>query len=263
MKPATVRTFLSRFLPALPEVAAALEPEHLSALARDGLAALSIEAVWADLEGKSLTLPGPKPQRGNSTARTFNFLYSIHKNEPGLLPPSILRLRFGTSDVGDLYRVSPSFLLYFKQLILSLDAKEELPSTAMAVKHHSYAILALLVRNEAAVAALKTHGLDAFEKESALLDKVMEEVRTWQSPTALEAVLEQHDPVRWGRKLVLVHGHTADLTETYNLSPTLFGDLKRFGDVLSATPLKGRKPQSFKDKLTAIQRAIHDCYPYL
>lgn len=144
-----------------------------------------------------------------------------------------------------------------------MDAKEELPSTAMAVKHHSYAILALLVKNEAAVAALKAHGMDAFEKESALLDKVMQEVRTWQSPTALESVLEQHDPVRWGRKWIVVHGHAADLTETYNLSSTLFGDLKRFGDLLSATPLKGRKPQSFKDKLTIVQRAIHDCYPYL
>lgn len=263
VKPATVRTLLSRFLPALPDVAAALEPEHLSALARDGLAALSAEAVWADLEGKSLTLPGLKPQRGNLTARAFNFLHSIQKDEPGMLPPSILKLRFGTSDVGDLYRVSPSFLLYFKQLLLKMDATEELPSTTMAVKHHSYAILALLVRNEAAVAALKAHGLDAFEKESVLLDKVMQEVRTWQSPTALESVLELHDPVRWGRKWIVVHGHAADLTETYNLSTTLFGDMKRFGDLLSATPLKGRKPQSFKDKLTAVQRALLDCYPYL
>lgn len=263
VKPATVRTNLSRFLPALPEVTAALEPEHLSVLARDGLAALSAETVWADLEGKSLTLPGPKSQRANSTARTFNFLYSIHKNEPGLLPPSILKLRFGTSYVGDLYRISPSFMLHFKQLILDMDAAEELPSTTMTVKHHAYVILALLSKNTRAIAALKTYGLDAFDKESAMLDQIIQEVHPSHPLTALESLLEQHNPIRWGRKRVLVHGHSADLTETYNQSSVLFGDLKRFGDLLSATPLKGRKPQSFKDKLTIVQRAIHDCYPYL
>lgn len=263
VKPVTVRTMLSRFLPALPEVAAALEPEHLAALARDGLSAMKEETIWADIESKSLALPGPSAQRGNSTARTFNFLNSIQCNEPDLLPPSILKLRFGTSDVADLYRVSPAFLLYFKQLIQEMDAAEELPSTAMAMKHHGYAILALLVKNDRALAVLKTHGLDAFDKEAALLDKVVQDVRTWQKPTALEALLERHNPILWGRKFVYVHSHAADLTDTYKLSPTLFEDSKRYGDLLSATPLKGRKPQTFKDRLTIVQRALMDFYPLL
>lgn len=253
--PGTVRTELTHLLPALSEVAASLPTDLRASFTDKGLDAFESEAAWAQLNGSIYRCFGSDKRRCNYVVRAFRMIIALHRNDPRTKPPDNLQLRGGHSDISELYKISPEFLLEYKRLIHEFDAIGNAKLSGLMLKHQTYSLLSLMIADSQARNWLAEEGFDAFVTHPELLD-LAEKHRTWQQPISITNLLALHDPVRWKRKTIELLGHTADLTDLYALSEPVFRDLERFAAEINRKKPKGRKAQTVHNLLARIQRGL-------
>lgn len=252
--PATVRTGLSHLLPALSRVVARLPGALRERFLTRGVDAIENEDSWAQFVGATYRSGGNAACYRNVVGALHKII-ALHRNDPGAKPPSFLQLRAGHTDISELYRVSPEFLLTYKRYILAIDGDGRARSSGMLRKHETYSLLSLLIADTRARLWLVAEGFEAFAKYPKL-NEMTEKLRTWQQAAAMTDLLARHDPIRWKRKVVDVLGHTADLTELFALSEPVFRDVETFAAIVRSKPLKYRKAATVRDLLTRLQRGL-------
>lgn len=208
------------------------------------------EGLWAHVEAVS-----HRDQSGKDLVAAFRFFTALHFDDPDLKPPSVVLLRGGHSDLSDLYRVSATFMLTYKRLVVAYDLAGDTDQSGMLFKHRTYSLLAQLVRDHKSASMLDRQGFEAFALHPSLLKKA-EALRTWQSATTLVDLLSLFDSDRWQPAEVSVYGHVADLTEMRKYSQVLFDDLVKYAALLGPTAPKGERGVSARDSLTKLQRLL-------
>lgn len=252
--PSTIRTALSRLMPALKEVVTLMPNELRVDFCRRGLCAISDEVTWANLIGVIYQCCEEQLQRG-PVIGAFEKMIAFHRNDPATKPPCHLVVRGGHSDLSELYRVSPTFLLSYKRLIQQFDAGGKVNMSGLTLKHQTYSQLSLILADPQARTWLTDEGFDAFAAHPELI-ALAEKHRTWQLPSSMTTLLACHDPIRWMRKTVDMLGYSSDLTDLYALSEPVYRDIERFAKYMAANPLKGREAKTMRDLLTNIQRDL-------
>lgn len=252
--PGSVRTALSHLLPALSEVVTSLPTDLRANLAGKGLDAFGNEAAWAQLIDSIYSCFSNDKRRG-AVVDAFHKIITFHRDDPKAKPPCHLQVRGGHSDISELYKVSPEFLLEYKRLILEFDAIGNTEMSGLLLKHRTYSLLSLMIADSQARNWLAEEGFDAFARHPELL-YMAEKHRTWQQAVSIPKLLAMHDPVRWKRKTIELLGHTADLTDLYALSESVFHDLERFATEINWKKPTGRKAQTVHNLLARIQRGL-------
>lgn len=252
--PATVRTALSNLMPVIGDVVRNLPLALKDSVCENGLDAFDNEHAWAQMIGTIHRSIERKTRRGQ-TISTLHKLISFHRHTPDASPPCRLLLRSGHSDISELYRVSPEFLLDYKRLIQTYDEVGNVETSGMWLKHQTYSQLSLIIDDPHARNWLATEGFDAFSTHPRLLE-MAEQHRTWQQVSSLVSLLSLHDPGRWKRKTVEVLGHAADLTELWMLSEHIFLDIERFATEINKRKPTELLPTTVRDLLTKIQRDL-------
>lgn len=219
-----------------------------------GLDALRDDVTWANIEFSCMK---SSIKHGRSINLCFLTLYQTHLNDHSLLSPSTVSLRFGTSDIAGLYRVSAKLLLDYRAAMYKINQRDVSVNRVWAIKHGSYSILRKLIgsHDQKTVRQLYKYSLDAFSYYPDLL-KNADQISSWQCPTLFITFLSAHDPINYGIRKVSLFGCEVELTELYNLSKDLYHDIECYAKYLENAPMKGRKVQTVKDELTDIQRTV-------
>ncbi len=251
--PATVRKRLSYFIPAFGKLLGCVDATARIAIAGQGLDALHSESVWAEFEGAAFKLFDDRSQIG-SICGALHFCAAIHFNQPDLHPPSDLVLRFGHTEVSRLYHVSASFMLTYRRLLLSIDARSRTVTTAHAVKQGTYVLLRSLIERPEVRHLLARRGFDAFSDSPELLITAASDVRERNSSKML-ALLIEFDPERWARKTVELFGKV-DLTALYERSPVIYDEIDRYAKLIATRSLRGRLKETVKDQLSHLKRVL-------
>jgi hypothetical protein len=252
--PATVRTALSYLLPALGKVASSLPAELRDSLSTNGIDTFNNEPAWAQLIASIYRCFSNDKRRG-PVISAFHKMIAIHRDDPKAKPPCQLHVRGGHSDLSELYKVSPEFLLEYKRLIHKFDATGNVETSGLMLKHQTYSLLSLMIADTQVINWLAEEGFEAFVAHPELFD-LAEKHRTWQQSMSIPNLLAMHDPVRWRRKTIELLGHIADLTDLYALAEPVFLDLERFATEINRKKPKGRKALTVRDLLTRIQRGL-------
>lgn len=253
LRPSTVRTILSHFIPAFDLLMAHVDTSARDAIATQGLEVLRAESVWAEFEGAAFRLFDSRNKIG-CICRTLQFCASIHFDQPDLLSPGDLMLRFGCTEVCQLYGVSVTFLLTYRRLLLALDARSCTALTAWRVKHRTYVILVRLIRHAEARELLARHGFNVFSDAAERLVSAAPTV-CWLDSLEMRTLLAEYDPSRWARKTASLFGNV-DLTALYTRSPVIYGEVRQYAQWLSDRPLDGRREQTVKDRVSRAKRTV-------
>jgi hypothetical protein len=255
IRPASVRTFLSRFIPVFEKLMMEVVATVHDQIEVHGLDALHSESVWAELEGAAYRLFKNQKEIA-PICRTLQFCASIHFDAPDIRPPGQLVLRFGHTDVYRLYRISVPFLLEYKRLLRVIDARPTSVATAQHIKHFTYVVFERLMKSDEIRESLRLHGFSAFWTSPICFAATMEKDGQ-RYRLAIQALLAEYDPVHWGPRTIELFGHL-DMSALYARSPTIYEELRMYAATLALRPLNGRRKLTVKDSLGRVKRAVLD-----
>ena len=238
--PATVRTSLSRLLPAVAMVIPALPVELRATVLETGFSAFANDASWAILN-ETIFRSYQNPSYRVAVLEAFRKQIVFDRNDPTATSPCYLEVRGGHSDLSELYKISAEFLLEYKALIQRFDATGKAKKSGLILKHGTYPVFRALIEHEQPLLWLTGEGLNAFANHPEIFD-VLDQTSSQGEKQflALQTLLAAYNPEKWANKTVTIGDNTATLNDLFSQSEKLFSDVSEYGRLVAENPPKTR-----------------------
>jgi hypothetical protein len=264
----TYSTQLSFLVPYFQEMVAHISDEYKEKFLTDGVRSLDDGALWLHLECqiyKNLTSKQAYLRRGLLT------LYRMYNDDWGLMPPNFIHVGFipypsVTPYVEiKLYDISEKFLKDYIRALLIIKGyprkKTDKASEVWRVKNATHVPIVKAIKKGIDLNCLRKNGLDGFENNFELIEYLENTKKESKSGLAgifyFHKLLEAHRPGLSPYKVIVIHGHKANVSHLYRFSKKMFEELKVYvDDFYIHIPLVSRQGETSKDYIATLSRNI-------
>lgn len=261
--PATVRTSLSKLLPAVPIVLLALPSALRYSVIENGFSAFADEASWATLD-ETIFRSYQNPRHRLCVMEAFRKQIAFCRNDSNAKSPCYLEVRGGHSDLSELYKISAEFLLAYKALIQRYDTTGQAKNSGLLLKHGTYPVFRALIEHEQSLHWLAGEGFNAFSNHPEIFDVLDKTSKQGVNHfLSLQTLLAVQNPGKWADKTVTIGENTATLNALFSQSAKLFSDVSMYGQFVNLNPPKTRLSTTIRDSLNSLQRGIPLIFSHL
>lgn len=206
-------------------------------------------------------------ERASEVRRCLLYLYRVHNNDWGIMPPHMVDVGFvpfpSSSSYVEvkLHTISERFMKDYLAALASIDRTPLSERELFYVKNATHMPLVKAQKNGVCLQAIKEKGLDGFEDNYDLMDYLISVTKnskkTKGGASAYHRILEAHRPGLSPFKVVIVRGFSVDYTDLYRFSAKLYEGIQEYiTSHYNNLPLGNRKEESLKDKMVAFKKVL-------